>query len=274
MAVQSRATIFTTMVKSNKFKEFIAFCLGLLFIAMLLQAGGALHENSVVFPSLQEIGNSFVRLLSQRETYTAAGISLLHLLEALAWAMLFGILAGTVEGLSNLFRSALKPVMIMIRSLPMIILVILTMTILPYSRVPVAAGTVVLIPMISEAVSEGFRSIDPEFIDVYRINGRFGCRVFFQVYIPLVSGYLKEAFFNAAGMGLKIVVSAEYLVQTRNSLGKAVYSSAYFLDYADIYAYALIMIFMVVMITGLPMLVFSARNKLHPVQKQEISRKV
>jgi len=274
MAVQSRATISTIMVKNNKFKEFIAFCLGLLFIAMLLQAGGALHENSVVFPSLPEIAKSFVRLLSQRETYTAAGISLLHLLEALAWAMLFGILAGTVEGLSNLFRSALKPVMIMIRSLPMIILVILTMTILPYSRVPVAAGTVVLIPMISEAVSEGFRSIDPEFIDVYRINGRFGCRVFFQVYIPLVSGYLKEAFFNAAGMGLKIVVSAEYLVQTRNSLGKAVYSSAYFLDYADIYAYALIMIFMVVMITGLPVLVFSARNKLHPVQKQEISRKV
>ena len=70
--------------------------------------------------------------------------------------------------------------------------------------------------------------------------------------MPLISGYLKQAFANAAGMALKVVVSAEYLVQTRDSLGKAVYSSAYFSEYAEIYAYALIMVFLVLAITGVP----------------------
>ena len=64
---------------------------------------------------------------------------------------------------------------------------------------------------------------------------------------------MKQAFFNAAGMGLKIVVSAEYLVQTNNSLGKAVYSSAYFLEYAEIYAYAFIMIVLVALTAELPL---------------------
>ena len=73
-----------------------------------------------------------------------------------------------------------------------------------------------------------------------------------HVYLPLISGYTRPAFFNAAGMGLKVVVSAEYLVQTRNSLGKAVYSSSYFLEYADIYAYALIMILIVLLMTEIP----------------------
>ena len=94
--------------------------------------------------------------------------------------------------------------------------------------------------------------IDPELIDVYRMNGGFGFQVALHVYLPLISGYLKQAFVNAAGMGLKVVVSAEYLVQTKDSLGKAVYSSAYFSEYAEIYAYALIMVFMVLLITEVP----------------------
>jgi hypothetical protein len=42
--------------------------------------------------------------------------------------------------------------------------------------------------------------------------------VVLHVYIPLISGYIKQALFNAAGMGLKIIITAEYLVQTANSL--------------------------------------------------------
>ena len=84
------------------------------------------------------------------------------------------------------------------------------------------------------------------------MNGGFGFQVALHVYLPLISGYLKQAFVNAAGMGLKVVVSAEYLVQTKDSLGKAVYSSAYFSEYAEIYAYALIMVFLVLLITEVP----------------------
>ncbi|MBO6309075.1 MAG: hypothetical protein J6N70_09655, partial [Oribacterium sp.] len=53
-------------------------------------------------------------------------------------------------------------------------------------------------------------------------------------------------------MGLKLVVTTEYLVQTKNSLGKAVYSSSYFNEYQDIYAYALIMILLVLLVGALP----------------------
>ena len=56
------------------------------------------------------------------------------------------------------------------------------------------------------------------------------------------------------GMGVKVVVSTEYLVQTRNSLGKAIYSASYFNEYQDIYAYALIMVLLVLIVGELPLL--------------------
>jgi len=44
-------------------------------------------------------------------------------------------------------------------------------------------------------------------------------------------------------------------VQTKNSLGKAVHSSAYFNEYQDIYAYALVMILLVLLVTEAPLLI-------------------
>ena len=143
------------------------------------------------------------------------------------------------------------------------------MTVLPYREVPLAAGTVVLIPLISESVSEGIRSIDREMTDVYRINSNLNLSVLTHVHIPLISGYLKQAFFNAAGMGLKIVVSAEYLVQAKDSLGRAVYASSYMLEYAEIYAYAIIMILLVLIVTEIPAAILRTMEKLNADQSPE-----
>ena len=52
--------------------------------------------------------------------------------------------------------------------------------------------------------------------------------------------------------GIKLAVTTEYLVQARDSLGKAVYSSAYFNEYAEIYAYALIMVLVAVVVSEAP----------------------
>ena len=230
-------------------------------IAMMIQAGGAIRGNRIVFPDVREIVGSFFRILSRESTYRAIWTTLMHLLEALAASMFIGTLLGLLQGVSMYVRCGLKPIMTFIRTMPMIILVILTMTMIPYAFVPFAATTIVLVPLIAEAVNEGIQSIDPELTDVYRLNSGFSLSVMTKVHIPLISGYLRQAFFNAAGMGLKVIVTAEYLVQTRNSLGKAVYSSGYFLEYGEIYAYALLMILLVLLITELPMLIVRKLEK-------------
>ena len=240
------------MTRNKQNHHFISFCLGIVLILLLVQAGGSLHGNRIVFPDVREIGEAFLRLLRSGDTYAAIAVTMVHLAETLAISFAIGILIGIAEGLSGRIRAGLKPTMILIRSLPMIILVILTMTVLPYDRVPIAAGSAVLIPMVSEAVCEGCLAIEPEMIDVYRINSGFSLRVLWHVYLPLISGYTRQAFFNAAGMGLKVVVSAEYLVQTKRSMGKAVYSSTYFLEYGAVYAWALIMILLVLLISEVP----------------------
>ncbi|MGN0753880.1 MAG: ABC transporter permease [Aristaeellaceae bacterium] len=242
-------------MSQSKIREFVTFCLGIVLIGVLIQAAGALKGDRLVFPGVDEILRAFFRLIATPKTYALIWTTLKHLIASMLVSTLIGITLGILQGMIPFVRNLLRPLMILLRSLPMVILIVIVMVVTDYSRVPVIASSIILIPMIAEAACEGCRRIDPELIDVYRMNANFNPRVLFSVYLPLMAGYLRQAYVNAVGMGIKLAVSTEYLVQTRNSLGKAVHTSGYFNEYQDIYAYALVMILLVLAVSEGPVII-------------------
>ena len=230
----------------------LAFCLGIVLIGAVIQGAGALKGDDLVFPGVDEILRAFLRLMGEKKTYALIWTTMQHLIAVMAASTVIGVALGLAMGLLPFLRRMMQPLMIFLRSLPMVILIVIMMVIADYSHVPVLASSIVLVPMIAEAACEGCVCIDRELIDVYRMNANFNGRVLFRVYLPLMAGYLRQAWVNAVGMGVKLAVSTEYLVQTKNSLGKAVHTSSYFNEYQDIYAYALVMILLVLAVSEGP----------------------
>lgn len=245
----------------NKKRDTLAFCLGLVLLGVLVQLAGAAKGDALVFPGVDEILTAFARLITTGETYRMILTTLGHLVVSMAASTVIGVALGMLQGMLPFVRRLLAPTMILLRSMPMVILIVIIMVVTDYGRVPVLASSLILIPMIAEAACEGCVRIDRELIDVYRMNASFNGRVLMQVYLPLMAGYLRQGYINAVGMGVKLAVSTEYLVQTRNSLGKAVYSSAYFSEYQDIYAYALIMILLVLLVSEGPLMLMRIAEK-------------
>lgn len=245
-------------MQQSKARDTLTFCLGIVLLGCLMQSGSALKGDALVFPGVPEILKAFGRLLTTGRTYLLIWTTLKHLLAALAVATVLGVALGLLQGLSRFFRTLLRPTMILLRSMPMIVLILIVMVVLKYEHVPLVASMLILLPMISEAACEGCLRIDRELIDVYRMNASLNLRVLLQVYLPLMAGYLKQAYINAVGMGVKLAVTTEYLVQTRDSLGKAVYSSMYFYEYQDVYAYALVMILVVLLVSESPVWITKA----------------
>ncbi len=239
-------------MRNKNLSRTLAFCLGILLVGVLVQAAGALRGDRLIFPGVGRILATFFRLLGEGRTWEMIGRTLLHLAQALVVSALIGLLLGLAEGLRPFVRNLLRPLMSVLRSLPMIVLVILIMVLAHYSSVPLIATSLVLVPLFSAAVCEGLLGTVPAVLVVYRMNSSLTPRVLLRVHLPLIAGYLKQSWINAVGMGLKVAVTTEYLVQSRSTLGKAVYSSLYFSEYAEIYAYALIMILLVLVLTGVP----------------------
>lgn len=238
--------------QNKKLRNAAAFCLGILLCGFLVQGAGWLKGDRLVFPGVGEILHAFFRLLGEGRTWQQIGHTLLHLLEALGVSAVLGTALGLLQGSSPFLRSLLNPLMSLLRSIPMIVMTVIIMVLTRYEQVPLIATSLMLIPLIAEATCEGLVRIDRELLDVYRMNSGFNFRVLLSVHLPLMAGYLKQAYINAVGMGIKLAVTTEYLVQARDSLGKAVYTSAYFNEYAEIYAYALIMILLALLVSTIP----------------------
>ena len=248
-------------MRPSKSRDALAFCLGVVLIGALIQTAGALKDNALVFPGVDVILRAFVRLLGEGQTWRRIGVTMGHVLLALGVSTVLGIGLGVLMGLSSFLRRLLQPVMSFLRALPMVMLVFIIMVLMDYRLVPVVASALILVPMIAEAVCEGCLRIDRELIDVYRMNSSFNLTVLWRVQLPLMAGYLRQAYVNAVGMGVKLAVSTEYMVQTKNSLGRAVTDSIYFSAYEDVYAYALIMILLVLLLSELPLAVLRRMQK-------------
>ena len=239
------------MARNKRNGEWIAAVLGVGLILGLFQAGSVLYGKPAVFPPVDEIGRSFVDLLSQGKTYAKIGTTLGHVVQAVAVSCVLGIILGIAEGLIPYLHALLRPLAALLRSTPMIVLVIIIM-VLSRPQVPLLTGCAVLVPIISEAAYEGCVRIEPELIDVYRLDSSIRPSIIFRVYLPLISGYMQQAFVNACGMGMKVIVTAEYVVQIRDSLGKTVYDRVYAYEYPELFAYGLIMVLLVLLLTGIP----------------------
>ena len=248
-------------MRPSKARDALAFCLGMVLIGAMIQGAGALKGNDLVFPGVTEILRAFLRLLGEAKTWQRIGVTMAHVLSALAVSTAIGVGVGVLQGLCGFVRRLLQPLMSFLRAIPMVVLIFIVMVLMDYDYVPVVASSLILIPMIAEAACEGCLRIDRELIDVYRMSGGFSLTVLWRVYLPLMAGYLRQAYVNAVGMGVKLAVSTEYLVQTKNSLGRAVTDSTYFLEYQDVYAYALIMILLVLLLSELPLAILRRLQK-------------
>ena len=255
------------MARNKRKGEWIAAVLGVGLILALFHAGSVLYGKPAVFPPVDEIGRSFLDLLSQDKTYTKIGTTLGHVVQAVAVSCVLGVIIGIAEGLIPYLHALLRPLTAMLRSTPMIVLVIIIM-VLSRPQVPLLTGCAVLVPIISEAAYEGCVRIEPELIDVYRLDSSIRASIIFRVYLPLISGYMKQAFVNACGMGMKVIVTAEYVVQIRNSLGKTVYDRVYAYEYPELFAYGLIMVLLVMILTGVPAAIIRITNR---ARKEEVT---
>ena len=150
----------------SKLRDTLTFCLGILLIGALVQLAGWAKGDAIVFPGVDEILRAFGRLIVTPRTYELIWTTLLHLIQLMAASIVIGVALGILQGMSRFMRVLLNPLMIFLRSMPMIVLIVIVMVVVKKAYVPVIASSIIVIPIIAEATCEGCLRIDRELIDV------------------------------------------------------------------------------------------------------------
>ena len=235
-------------IDSCKRNNYLFYFLGLLFILVIWYVGFLSFNNDYIIPSISQTLDSLKKLLFDKYTYEVLGHTLIRLFISISVCFILGVVLAALSKLSNKFKAFVKPLFTLLKTLPVAVVIILLLVMLKSNSLYYIVGVVIL-PIIYEACINGLDSIDKNITDEVKMDSKLNFYIIFKLYIPLIFPYIFTSLLQSIGLGLKVLVMAEFISNTKNSIG---YEILYYKDFANemsfVYAWSIILILFVLII--------------------------
>lgn len=219
--------------------------------------GYAIMSSPMLLPSPIDVFESMIGLFTKSKSLASMGMTLLRLALAMAIALILGGGLGILAGFKSNFSTFFQPIVSILRTVPVISIIVILLILFGFGLTPYLITFLMIFPLIYQAFHDGIRNIDSELIDVYKLEDNRKLTGLRYCYLPLMINEIETVLLQSAGLGIKVLVMAEYLSQTRNSIGNALYLARVNLAYNDVFAWTIILILLAI---GFEMIINRFKN--------------
>lgn len=242
--------------------------LGLFFLLWTLLSH---TTNGNIIPSISRTFNVLFKSLSQLKTYQAVGFTILRVLGALTVSTVLAIFLGSLAGYYPFIEYVLKPTVTVLRSFPSVALVLIL--IIYTKAASFLLVSIVLFPLIYEAVVNGCKEVKREYQDVLSLDSGEKPINVVKVILPLSFDYIAIGVLQSIGLGLKVQIMGETFMGSTKyiGLGKEIYMAYLDVNMSKIFALALIAI-VIVLIFDLITVVLKKRIKQKMIYSSKVTR--
>lgn len=223
--------------------------LGILFIFLIWIFGQYYVDNSYVVPSVIDTFEALIDLLKQSHTYKVLGYTLLRLIISILVCFVLGLLLAVLSYKFKGFKWFIKPLITLLKTLPIAVVIILLLAHLGRNLAPFYIIGVVVLPVVYEAILIGLENIDLDVLDEVKLISKTTPKVLFRVHLPIIFPALLTAVIQSIGLGLKVLVMAEYMSQPKYSIGnEIVYYKDVIAEMQYVFAWSIILILFVLLV--------------------------
>lgn len=196
----------------------------------------AVVGNPLVLPSPWKSLGVAVSLLGKGAFWYALGTTFARTLFAFVLAFVFGAVFALVSYLYPFFGGFFRKIVALLRSLPVLAVLLILLVWFGASKAPVAVAFLSLFPILFSGFSSGLKELDPSLAEMSRAYGVSTKRRVVKWYLPALAPYGLRESGAALSFGLKLTVSAEILANTYKSLGGMLQEARTFLDGETLFA--------------------------------------
>ena len=208
----------------------IAFLLAVWFVAYFAVG------NELLIPpisdSLKEVG----ALLVSGGFWKGLLFTLLRALFAFAISFVLAVIFAVVAYLYPSFGSFLSPLGSVLRSMPILAVLLILLSFLNAGQAPIAVAFLSLFPMLYAGILAALSGVDKHLIEISRVHGTPVWRRVTAIYLPLSAPYVLKESAAALSFSLKLIVSAEVLTNTAKSLGGMMQDAKVYAEIPQLFA--------------------------------------
>ncbi len=220
-------------MKKNTKKQLINLIYPLISIIVLVVCWLVLSsavKNELIVPTIGDTITEMGKIFAQKQFYFSLLKTLLRTLIAVVVSF---ILAGATASLSFVFKKVgrvASPIISVIRTIPTMAVLLMILLWSTPNVAPIIVAILVLFPMIYAQFITAMNGIDQGVIDTAKIFKLSKKDKLFKIYVPMIMPHLVSNLGSNFSFGIKLIVSAEVMAYTFNSLGGMMQTASAYLN--------------------------------------------
>ena len=231
-----------------------------IFWLIVWQIAAAVVNRGLLIPIPTPVSTAaaLVRIITDAESLTAVGLSVLRILAGFVCALIAGTILAVLSARFTLFRVLTAPLVQLIRAIPVASFTILLFLWVSRGKLPSTIAFFTVLPVVWANVESGITAADRDLIEMARVFGMSGAKILREIILPGIRPYFASAVSSGIGFAWKSGVAAEVICRTQQSLGNLLWAGKSSIDYDEVFAVTLLIVLLSVLIQKAAMRMFRA----------------
>ncbi|MDE6614892.1 MAG: ABC transporter permease subunit, partial [Clostridia bacterium] len=173
----------------------------------------------LIVPSVPSVVKEFFALFGETKFYKALAGTLGRAALSYLLSFIFALILSVLTKLCPYLRRAFSPIVAIIRVMPTMSIILLALIWFNSFQSTVLVAFCVIFPMLYTCFYDAIQGVDKDLIEmskVYKVDNK---NQIFKMYLPQTLPMALTGIKSSVGLNLKLVIAAEVLAQTADSIG-------------------------------------------------------
>lgn len=229
-------------MKLNLSKNKLISLISIIIMLIIWKLVSIIYESDLILPSPEYTFISTLKLFASKNFLVIIGTTILRGIIGFTLSFILGIVIGIWAGINDHFNSFLKPILVTIRSVPVISLILLALIWFQVDLVPIFIGFLTMFPFICTNVIDGIKNVDSDLIEMSHIYKISKQRIIKEVYLPAITPFIFSGASSAMGIGWRAIIIGEVLSQPKYGIGTLMQQAQTFLLVNEVISWTIIAI--------------------------------
>lgn len=226
----------------RRFGNIIYPMISLAIVFLLWFVISKIVDIELIIPSIKTTFVELGKLFSEKNFYLAILNTTWRSLFTFVLSLFCGIFCSILSATFPIFEKIFTPIMRFLRAVPTISIILLVVVWLDNKFAPIIVAFLIVFPIVYSNMFDAIIGINPNYITLcktYKVSKK---DVIKSLYIPLVLPNFFDTARTTISLTIKIIISAEVLAQTKQSMGIMMQISKASLETPTLLAWTLIAI--------------------------------
>src|SRR6056297_599514 len=168
-----------------------------LVMILIWEIAARIMQSDLLLPPPEDTLIAVGTLIISKGFFKIIGSTILRGLIGFVISFFLALVFGIFAGINRKFHAAIKPLLVTIRSTPVISLILLALIWFRVDQVPVFIALLTMFPIMTTNIIDGIRQVDENLVEMAFIYKVPQNRIIREVYIPATRPYIFSGVSNA-----------------------------------------------------------------------------